>query len=1307
MRHAAFALWLVTCLVLIVSCGHAAQIISMDGEWEFTWTPPSADAVPPVPTAEAFDARISVPGQWDDQLYRFTDAAWWEKATFRTSLRPVRYLTGIGWYRRAINAPADWQGRSARLTIGCALGSSHVWLNGEHVGAYDYGVYTPYSVDLSGKLNPGQANELIVSVDNTRGFAGGWAFLGNAAKASGMTRSVTLELSEGPGLIGDVYVRPGDTLGEVVWELELQTTRDAQRMPASQVRWQVTDAGGDAALAKGVVSVPTFDGSHNLQWSAGVEGIQPWSPTYPNLYRTTLQWVDAEGATIDRTSQRFGLRRWSHQGRKLLLNGEPIYLRGDFGAYYYPVNCVTPTSKAHWLDRVRLAKRAGMNYINFAARVCPIELMQAADELGIILQCGDHMTVLSQHRDHYEAVWAPIVRLTRKYPSMCFYGFGGERDYYDGIIDQYQKQYDLIKRLHPGSMVMPQQAIRGIDYAFDEKGRKELTPTPFPHHAQRLAQYTKACDLFGHYSGGAFGYDYFSTPWREMQERFSIYEKPLSIHEVFMGMAYLDPDNAHRYTGRVPPYLYERLREDLLEAGLLHKWRTYYDNSCRLQAICQKYCLEKVRKCEGAAGFEYLGLTDMHFTAHYSTGMLDEFGQVKPGETFEGILRYNNESVLMLDFPDMAKGSINRSYWEKTRFETDVMASVYGQAPIRDGILSWRLRDGGRTVAEGRNTIADIPAGKVSVLRRLGFTWPSVQHTTRLNLALRLQAPGYDLANDWDFWVFPTLAPPRLEAEATPTAYELLSGRYDGLRKAGSAITGRGLRIAVQITKEEITHLRLGGDVLLLGAAPLPLHNSWKSFRPGLGARMHHDAGTVVSRHPVLAGLPHEGWGDWQFYPVLEGASCVLFDEELDTAFDPILERISCAGEVRKQAYLFEKRAGAGRLFVSTCVYPAPAGEAEPNPSCVALMDGIVGYVTSHRFKPGTQLSLKALDTLTDPPPPVDAQNLVGPASGFEPSSRPNRYWDTYGADYSIDETVAHGGKASLRFGISPKQLKNNPGHYTGAMLKAVSFKRTPPVIRLSAWHKTDNITARDSRSFLIFIYITYKNGGRYTLRMPFVPGTHDWQYREKLWKPDKDIAGAVLYIGQAHCSGTAWLDDVYFGAAGDDVTGATAGEQPAAIWHNAPVTLKFDDPRMYRIDDGEWASGTSLRVSREGVTTVAIRKSINDPAISTRVVRIDTTPPVIGLKVSPSLDQEGGVYYGDTNTRFSFDVQDTQSGPNTVAVSVDGGAYAPYSEPLRLPKGKHELRCKAADRAGNVTETIGGSQLTGGQTTVIYVTVR
>ena len=87
------------------------------------------------------------------------------------------------------------------------------------------------------------------------------------------------------------------------------------------------------------------------------------------------------------------------------------------------------------------------------------------------------------------------------------------------------------------------------------------------------------------------------------------------------------------------------------DAGLIDKWPVYFDHTSRLQHICRKYCMEKARKCDEMAGFELLGMMDMHFTTpEYAVGMVDEFLADETRRHAEGIRRYNDESVLLLDF---------------------------------------------------------------------------------------------------------------------------------------------------------------------------------------------------------------------------------------------------------------------------------------------------------------------------------------------------------------------------------------------------------------------------------------------------------------------------------------------------------------------------------------------------------------------------------------------------------------------------------------------------------------------------------
>lgn len=930
---------------------------SLNGDWDFSYTPPMAVNTLEIPPSEQFDSKIQVPGLWDDQIESLRAAKWFPQTQFQGE---VPYLVGIGWYRKEIDIPRNWRGRIITLEIRRAIGKIHIWLNRQSIGQYDYGFYTPYEVNLTGLLEYGQKNELVISVDNSQmgAFSECWSFFWPHRYSSGITDSVSLNISSGPGRIADVYLRPGENLKEAVWEAELEALKAQNAESRSKLIWEVRDNNHCGLLAQGEVAVPAFERRTQVVWKTRVEGIEPWSPRHPRLYRAHLRWVDSDQQEIDRSEDRFGLRRLSYQGRKLFLNGEPLYLRGEFGMYYYPKEGCVPTDKEFWLTNMKRAKEIGMNYLNFAAQVCPIEMMEAADELGLILQCGDHITVLENYRDLYRDVWPPIVRLTRNYPSLCILGFGGERNYYEGAIEQYAAQYRMIKSLHPEVLVMPQQAIRGIDYAFDEQGGRELTQEPFPHHAQRLARYTETCDLFGHYSCVALSYSFDQPPhWQEMNERFRIYNRPLSAHELSIAASYLNPAAARKYTGRIPPLLYTMTESALREAGLLDRWKTYAENSERLLAIGIKYNIEKARKCDDLAGYEFLGMTDMHifYPKTFSVGMMNEFLELKTGLTKEMLLQCNGESVLLIDYDQGA--SLNRAFWEDDPFEADILISHYGEQDLHDAILTWTLRDGKDARASNIVQIPGCKTGFTRKIHRIQLTWPKVDKTTRVNLRLELKNQKDRISNQWDFWVFPKLPIPHVSGAADEVCLNLLGKRFFSMEPLTDASNAK-LRILSEIRESDVDHLIEGGDVLLLGFKPFEVNKAYTEFRCGLGARTFQHFGRVIHNHPIFEHLPHEGWGNWHFYSIFQGAPSILFDEMVQkygVDFDPIVEVISSPSDVKKLAGLFEKRVGRGRLFVAATQFDLE------NPACVTLLESILRYVQSDVFRPKTEISVDCI----------------------------------------------------------------------------------------------------------------------------------------------------------------------------------------------------------------------------------------------------------------------------------------------------------------------------------------------------------
>jgi beta-glucuronidase len=103
-----------------------------------------------------------------------------------------------------------------------------------------------------------------------------------------------------------------------------------------------------------------------------------WSPAQPQLYEIV---VEAGG---DRVSDRVGLREISAQGTEVLLNGEPVFLRG-ICVHEDDERTGRVTSREDIARRLAHAKELGCNFLRLAHYPHHEWVAQMADEAGIML----------------------------------------------------------------------------------------------------------------------------------------------------------------------------------------------------------------------------------------------------------------------------------------------------------------------------------------------------------------------------------------------------------------------------------------------------------------------------------------------------------------------------------------------------------------------------------------------------------------------------------------------------------------------------------------------------------------------------------------------------------------------------------------------------------------------------------------------------------------------------------------------------------------------------------------------------------
>ena len=348
----------------------------------------------------------------------------------------------------------------------------------------------------------------------------------------------------------------------------------------------------------------------------------------------------------------------------------------------------------------------------------------------------------------------------------------------------------------------------------------------------------------------------------------------------------------------------------------------------------RKYTIEQARLCRRLSGYDFLAATDQHWHRWgYPGGILNEFFEMKPGETPQAVRCYNDESVLLLDM------GVDRVFLAGAHFSRDAFVSYFGPESLGNVELAWTLvseHDG--VLARGTQACEGVPCGEITPLGHVSFSLPETTRPAKLTLRFRLSGGPCELENAWDIWVFPSVAePPR--AEACPASTELQTSLDD-------------VRVASELTDRDVEALAAGQRVLLLGHAPLPAASMEYQSTP-TGRGFGHK-GVVLWEHPLLDGFPHDGFADWQCFRMMEDSHAVVFDA-LPWPFEPIIEFISPFKRAQKLAGIFELAVGTGRLLVcSLCLRP-------DDPAGAWLSDRLMRYVQGPRFEPRDRIDPESL----------------------------------------------------------------------------------------------------------------------------------------------------------------------------------------------------------------------------------------------------------------------------------------------------------------------------------------------------------
>jgi hypothetical protein len=303
---------------------------------------------------------------------------------------------GVAWYWRDFTAP-ELPREPARclLRFWSVDYKADVWLNGLPVGDHE-GAETPFVLDVSKAIRPGQRNRLAVRVLNPTHQAIDGIVLnetphrnkvlpygpGSAWDQGGIMDSVELLVT--PTVrIGDLLVRPDWKTGVIA----VQATIDNPTADAAAVRLELTAGPAAAGQTLAVVrldrSLPP--GQSVVQSQLRLDNPRLWDLSDPFLYRVTARISRAESGLFDEQSVRCGFRDFRFADGAFRLNGRRIYLRCSHTGNCCPIGLELPHDPDFLRRDLINAKAMRFNAIRFISGVAKRYQLDLCDEIGLMV----------------------------------------------------------------------------------------------------------------------------------------------------------------------------------------------------------------------------------------------------------------------------------------------------------------------------------------------------------------------------------------------------------------------------------------------------------------------------------------------------------------------------------------------------------------------------------------------------------------------------------------------------------------------------------------------------------------------------------------------------------------------------------------------------------------------------------------------------------------------------------------------------------------------------------------------------------
>jgi hypothetical protein len=912
---------------------------SLSGKWSFSM---HFDKIKHLISEEDLNLSVNLPGSMQSQGFGYDidantkwtlkckDTSWIKNSgtqadgSFKIAafLQPKKHFVGKVYYQKEFIISDDWNDKIIELYLERVHISSTVYLDGKRIGEVQNSLSTPHIHKL-GKLSSGK-HILVIEVDNSL-----------PAPVGINSHCVTDHAQTNwNGIIGKIQLRalPHRSIKNIIIIPDVKNKKisarivldgDDNEQKGNILKLKVIPPKSKKKLNKSIEKNIICDWKEVAVCDIPLgDDIISWNEYNPQVYTFTAEMIE-NGLMAQTVTTTFGMVEYKIKNQQFFVNDQITLLRGTLECATFPKTAYPPTDIKAWKQIFSKCKEFGLNHIRFHSWTPPEAAFYAADDIGIYLQCEHAWANISNEKlqNYVEEETERVFNAYGNHPSFMIATYGNEPS---GCDKAPFWLYDWVE------MAKIEDFNRRIYTSAAGWGTSKNSDFYDVMHGMRVYPWNAGLN-------SSINKDIPSSisDFRETTQKHP--DKPFIAHESGQWCAYPDFKEIKEYTGFLQPENFKIFLKNFKENNLMSLSEKFFQATGKLQTLCYKYEIEKLRRTPGCGGYQLLGLNDFPGQGTAPVGAINAFWKTKSYTSAAEYSKFNGKCVILARFPTFIFGAS-----ENPLIEIDL--SNYSNTPIETAKLYWQVLDDKNDVCRfGSEFINKIPLG-LSVLKKdfyLDFTGLDAPGAYKLVLSLKefstvSDTAFQDVENSWNFWVYS-------ENINSQNGDVLIVKTFE----EALPLLAKGEKVLLVPEKSNIILPEARPPII--GFSTIFWNTIWTNRQPPttMGIFCEPDK-------PVFEQFPTSYHSDYQWWYIIQKTVAPFCLDSLPPKFQPLIYMIDDWFTARRLGLMLECNYLKGKLLISSIDI---SKQIENNLPLNQLRKSVLSYMNSFDFNPSQSLT--------------------------------------------------------------------------------------------------------------------------------------------------------------------------------------------------------------------------------------------------------------------------------------------------------------------------------------------------------------